>query len=186
MFNNEPALQLLSLLTPGCQNRVVAMGTRAPRSIKGQGIRLRKTGTYLHLWRMRCDMREIVGDRGWGRRISSPHSMSECLETEHKFIIRWLKSLETSKWLHGCATPLIWSAFSLDIYERASTRPSKTHSCEDPSNRCCCSRSTILRLFHLSQQRTELSERPIIKQHGFHPDEEIVTIIKSMCLYLGT
>lgn len=24
------------------------------------------------------------------------------------------------------------------------------------------------------------------KQHGFHPDEEILTIIKSMCLYLGT
>lgn len=46
-------------------------------------------------------------------------------------------------------------------------------------------RNLDARFFHLSQQKTELSLSHK-KQHGFHPDEEILTISKSMCLYLGT
>lgn len=154
-----------------------------PPLIKGQRIGLRKTGTHLRLWRMRCGMREIVGDRGWGRRISSPHSMSECLEMEHKFIIRWLKSLGTSKWLHGCATPLIWSAFSLDIYARAAKRTAAKSRATDAA---AAGRESWCKIISLVTAENKALWAAHKKQHGFHPDEEISPIIKSMCLFLGT
>lgn len=177
-FNNQPALQLPSLSTPGCRNRVVAEVTGFPT-------------------------RPRVKEFGWGKRELT-YAFEGCgvigeklpeIEVEvagFQVYIPWanawkrntnsssgggLKSLEPSKWLHDWTTPLIRRAFI-----SAKCAAAKIWATDDAAagQKCWCNINSLV----TAEDGALCTVHE--EQHGFHPTDEILIIIKSLSVLVNT
>lgn len=99
-WTHPSASFLPSVLTPDCQNRTVAMGTGSGKwggrvltyAFEGCGV----------IWEKLTEIEVQVA----GLQVHIP--WANAWKRNKTFIIRWLKSLERSKWPHDCTIHLIW------------------------------------------------------------------------------